>query len=225
MRGPKTGRMAEPNTQFAIGGFVLVGGASSRMGESKPEIELGGMKLFERSVLALGRIGGGDVTLVGEGAERLAAMSGFVLNSISDGKFNGGNGVKAPLLGIHSALVNAKSTWAAVLACDLPFVTMSLIGSLAARVSVNVDAIVPLQADGRPQPLCAIYNAANCIPVIEEMIRSGDMKLQLLLSRLAVDHVPFAEIEMLAGSHEFFLNVNSPGDLERARRAVRTASA
>ena len=96
--------------------------------------------------------------------------------------------------------------------------------NLAARVSDDADAIVPWQADGRPQPLCAIYNTANCIPVIEEMLRSGNLKMQLLLSRLTVDHVPFAEIEMLAGSQEFFLNVNSPVDLEIARRTVHLAA-
>ena len=78
------------------------------------------------------------------------------------------------------------------------------------------DAIIPIQSDTKPPPLCAFYQGEKCIHVVEAMIRNGDLKIQRLLSRLNTRFVGFDEIADLDGSADFFLNINSPADYETA---------
>ncbi len=87
---------------------------------------------------------------------------------------------------------------------------------LANSCSDDLDAVVPMQPDARPQPLCAFYRRRHCLPVVEEMLNAGDLKLQVLLSRVSTKLVEFDEIADLDGSTNFFLNINRPEDHEAA---------
>jgi molybdopterin-guanine dinucleotide biosynthesis protein A len=194
------------------------------MGENKALVEFGGLKLFERAAAALQPLCARNVTLVGNGSEKLAATSQFRLRSIPDIEGPASEETeRASIIGVCSALADTESEWSAILACDLPFVTTKLIEHFAHRISGRVDAVVPLQSDGRPQPLCAVYNASRCIQVIERMLERGERKLSDLLSRLDVATVTFPEIADLPGARNFYLNVNHPEDLDRAR-VIRSAA-
>ncbi len=204
-----------------ISGYVLVGGESSRMGVNKALLELGDLKLFEHAAMSLQPLCGRDVTLVGNGSEKLASGSRIRLRAIPDIQIMGAQGRKrASLIGLYTALADSASEWVAILACDLPSVTPKLPQILARRISKDVDAVVPLQNDGRPQPLCTFYNPSRCIPVIEGMLERGERKLSDLLSSISVATVPFAEIASLPGAGTFFLNINHPEDLDRARQII-----
>jgi molybdopterin-guanine dinucleotide biosynthesis protein A len=79
------------------------------------------------------------------------------------------------------------------------------------------DAIVPIQPDKRPQPLCAIYRRASCSAVVSQLIAEGEHKPRALLAKVRTRWVNFNEISDLPGAQEFFLNVNTPEDYELAR--------
>jgi molybdopterin-guanine dinucleotide biosynthesis protein A len=79
---------------------------------------------------------------------------------------------RGALGGLHAALAACGAPWAAVVSCDLPFVTGELFSLLASFRRADLDAVAPLQGDGRPQPLCALYAAAPCLAVAEELIRA-----------------------------------------------------
>ncbi len=118
--------------------------------------------------------------------------------------------------GLHAALLKCRAEWAAVVACDLPFVTGELFARLDSMRADTLDAIVPLQEDGRVQPLCALYRASVCVEQVEELIRADELRPRLLLSRVRARRVEFEELRDLAGSARFFLNVNTPEDYARA---------
>jgi molybdopterin-guanine dinucleotide biosynthesis protein A len=108
---------------------------------------------------------------------------------------------------------------AAVVACDLPFVTADLFERLAAFVAENdFDAVVPVQPDGRAQPLCAIYKCAACLPPIEEMLRGDDWSLRNFHERINTRFVEFERLRDLPDSDFFFLNVNTPEDYLAAQK-------
>ncbi|MEQ1765331.1 MAG: molybdenum cofactor guanylyltransferase [Pyrinomonadaceae bacterium] len=193
-------------------GFVLIGGASSRMGRDKAEMVLGGRKLFERSVESLSTVCQGNVTLVGKVTSDLECD----LPVISDISIDSLSHRKAPIIGLLTALTFAKTPWIVILACDLPFVTAELMKRIAGFCSSELDAIVPVQLDERPQPLCAFYRRERCIPVVEAMIKRKELKMQDLLSHVRTQFVQFDEIADLDGSADFFLNVNDPRDYETA---------
>lgn len=189
-----------------IEGFILAGGASSRMGEDKSRLSLDGRTFVESAAEAL-RVITPKVSVV---SSRPAAEShGLpVINDLREGV--------GALGGLHAALSTCRAEWAAVVACDLPFVTGELLARLDSMRADTLDAIVPLQEDGRVQTLCALYRASVCMEQVEELIRTDELRPRLLLSRVRARRVEFEELRDLAGSERFFLNVNTPEDYARA---------
>ncbi|MDT5262392.1 MAG: hypothetical protein QOC61_1396 [Acidobacteriota bacterium] len=203
-------RVQRLNTQMTdIEGFILAGGLSSRMGEDKSLLRLGGHSFVERAVGALRSIAG-SVSLVGSRPEALA--HGLrVVRDVHEGL--------GALGGLHAALVACEARRAAVVSCDLPFVTGELFARLASLHTDGFDAVAPLQEDGRPQPLCALYVVAECRAVAEELIRTRELRPRSLLRQVRTRWVEFDELADLEGSSLFFRNVNTPSDYEEAQQA------
>lgn len=194
-----------------ISGYILIGGTSSRMGRPKHLISFGGESLLERAVRELGQVCA-PVAVIGSGVEPIEGIRHIADDvSISDS-------VSGPLVGLYTALSDSKTEWTAIVACDMPFVTAGLISFLAELADGSVDAVVPVQADGWPQPLCSLYKRSVCLPVSEKLVAEGRRGPRALLEHVRVRRVEFSELRQLTGSDSFFLNVNTPADLELAVR-------
>lgn len=113
--------------------------------------------------------------------------------------------------GLHAAVAACRREWAIVVACDLPFVTSELLFRLAS-LRENHDAVVPIQEDGRPQPLCAFYRTETCARWATELIEKGRRRPLDLLESVNTRRVEFAEIANLALAERFFVNINTPED-------------
>lgn len=192
-------------------GFILTGGASSRMGTNKALLHLGGKQFVERIACALRQVSR-SVSIVG-GKDETDALG---LPGVPDVYPQWG-----ALGGLHAALVACRAEWAAVVACDLPFVTGELFVRLA-HLRENFDAVIPVQNDGRPQPLCALYRRAPCLSVAQELIESGERRPRTLLHTVNTRRVMTDELTDLDGSSYFFMNINTPEDYEQARKAVKS---
>lgn len=197
---------------FDVQGFILVGGASRRMGQDKAELRLGANTVLHRIAAELSAAAS-SVTLVGARQEYPGVQS----PNVPDVHEKWG-----ALGGIHAALSAAKTDWSIVVACDLPFVTRDLFARLKSLTDESFDAIVPMQPDGRPQPVCALYRRDPCLPEIERLIGAGEHTPRALLANVRARHVQFAELNDLPGAENFFLNLNTPQDFERAKRLVET---
>ena len=199
---------------FDVEAFILVGGQSSRMGSDKSQLLFGALTGVERIAAAL-RTLTQNVRLVGSNSQTRSAG----LLTIPDTHLRWG-----ALGGLQAALAACQSEWAVIAACDLPLLT----GDLFARMwqlrgpaeEGPWDAIVPLQPDERPQPLCGIYRRDSCSTVAGQLIAKGEHKPRALLAKVRTRWVAFDEISDLPGAEHFFLNVNTPHDYERARRIV-----
>lgn len=189
-------------------GFILVGGASSRMGTDKAQLELGGQTFVERIHRALGSITTAT-RLVGEIRGESARD---LLPAIPDVHEKWG-----ALGGLHTSLKACSAEWAVVVACDLPFVTGELFVRLAS-LRQNFEAVVPVQPDGRFQPLCALYRASVCQEAAGNLIASGERRPRALLSLIRTRLVEFKEVMDLQGSDRFFSNLNTREDYENARK-------
>ena len=189
-----------------IEGFILAGGASSRMGTDKSRLTFGGVTFVERVAAALRPL----CTRTSVVSSRPDAGS-FGLPVVTDIHESLG-----ALGGLHAGLKACRAGWAAVVSCDLPFVTSELLLRLASFRVDEIDAVAPHQPDGRPQPLCALYSTAVCLPVAEDLIRSGELRPRVLLERVRARRVAFDELSDLRGSELFFTNVNTPEDYARA---------
>jgi len=119
--------------------------------------------------------------------------------------------------GIHAALTTCKSKWCVVVACDLPLVSAELLARLL-LLRTEHDAVVPIQQDGRPQPLCAVYKTKPCLGLTEELLSAGKRRPVDLLSKVKTRWVTFAEIEDLDQATKFFVNINTPEDYDEVTR-------
>ncbi len=123
--------------------------------------------------------------------------------------------------GLHAALSACRREWAIVVACDLPFVTSELFRTLAS-LRAEHDAVVPVQPDGRPQPLAALYRIDPCAQRATELIETGRRRPLDLLQSVRTRWVDFAEISNLAQAERFFVNINTPEDYYDIVRGLNT---
>jgi molybdopterin-guanine dinucleotide biosynthesis protein A len=199
------------SSMFDVEGFILVGGQSRRMGHDKSRLVFGEQTGVEHIAAALHPLTR-TVRLVG--SRRQGDTTG--LQNIPDTYEHWG-----ALGGIQAALAACRSEWALIAACDLPLVTTELFARLwliAGQTEGEVfDAIVPIQPDGRPQPLCAFYRHESCLPAAKELIAEGEHKPRALLAKVRTRWVDFGELSDLPGAEDFFLNVNTPSDYNRAQ--------
>jgi molybdopterin-guanine dinucleotide biosynthesis protein A len=192
-----------------IEGFILTGGASSRMGTDKARLHMGARSFVERIAAALGSVTT-ETSVVGA-REVTATWHLPVVPDVHPGW--------GALGGLHAALFACRAQWAAVVACDLPFVTGELFVRLAS-LRENFDAVVPVQADTRMQPLCALYRVEPCLKRAEELIASGERRPRALLYAVHTRMVAVTEVADIKGAPLFFMNVNTPEDYANARKAM-----
>ena len=180
------------------------------MGEDKSRLRLGGRTFVEIVAGALAKISN-KVSVVGSRPD-IETHGLAVVRDVHEGL--------GALGGLHAALAACRAPWAAVVSCDLPFVTAELFERLASLRGGDVDAVAPIQEDGRPQPLCALYATARCLAEAERLIRAGDLRPRVLLRSVRTRWVKFGELSGLEGSRHFFDNVNTPAEYEAAKKRL-----
>jgi molybdopterin-guanine dinucleotide biosynthesis protein A len=191
-----------------IEGFVLTGGASSRMGTDKSRLEIGAETLAARAVRTLQSVYAKVSTVGGEPLENVPFFPDQIDLS--------GERQRAAIVGVHAALKNSKSEWSAILACDMPFVTGTLLQFLVTKAVGTIQAVVPVQPDGRLQPLCAIYRTRPCLAAVETAITNDDLSMTKLLEQIEAVKVDLDNFGDHASTRELFLNINTPDDLRKA---------
>jgi molybdopterin-guanine dinucleotide biosynthesis protein A len=184
------GSLQKEISQFQA--FILAGGQSRRMGRDKSQLFLD------------------DKTFTEKISDTLRQVTDSVTIMRADQDIYPSWGA---LGGLHAALAACKREWAIVVACDLPFVTAQLFDYLASLRDTR-DAIVPVQADERPQPLCALYRIEPCLPRATELIETGHRRPLDLLQLVNTRWVPFTELRNLAQAEKFFVNINTPEDYD-----------
>src|SRR5688572_8425303 len=187
-----------------IAAFILAGGASSRMGTDKSQLRLAQQTFTQRIAETLLQLTD-SVFIVGRDSDESS------LRSVADVYSKWG-----ALGGIHAALAACSREWAIVVACDLPFVTSELFSYLAEQ-RMDHDAVVPIQEDGRPQPLAALYRVDPCLRQATDLIEAGRRRPLDLLEAVKTRWVAFDEMRNFARAQSFFVNINTPEDYDAIR--------
>lgn len=195
---------------FDVEAFILVGGASSRMGRDKSQLLFNGRTSIERIATEL-LSAALPVAMVGA----RQPYRHLPFRNVPDIHPQWG-----ALGGIHAALQACARDWTLIVACDLPFVTAPLFERLAALRGEQADAVVPVQDDGRPQPLCALYRRETCLPEAVKLIEKSAHTPRSLLAAVRTRWVEKGELEDLPGTGNFFFNVNTQADFEEAKKLL-----
>lgn len=193
----------------AVGGFILAGGRSSRMGRAKGLLRFAGEPL----VVHAGRL----VALTCEAPVVIGPPDVYAnlgLRVVPD------DGEKlGPLGGICTALRIATCEWNLIVGCDLPFLTSEWLEFLIAKAIVSpVDVVMPLNERGF-EPLCAMYRK-RAQPTITEALGRGVRKVTEGLAGLTLASIAPAEWKAFDGCGRLFKNVNTPEDYNEARESL-----
>jgi molybdopterin-guanine dinucleotide biosynthesis protein A len=189
-----------------VAGFVLAGGASSRMGRDKALLEIGGVPLL----LRVARLAGPLVvtmTIIGP-PERYRHLGLPIVGDDQPGL--------GPLGGIATALRFSAHEWNLVLGCDLPYLNAAWLEYLIARAAASAaDALLPETARGA-EPLCAMYRK-SCAVRIAAALAAGVRKITEGLAGLTVERLDEREWKAFDSNGRLFKNMNTPADYEDAR--------
>ncbi|MBV9410570.1 MAG: NTP transferase domain-containing protein [Acidimicrobiia bacterium] len=181
-------------------GIVLAGGEARRLGGvDKALVAVGGVTMLDRVLAAAAP--SCDVLVV-VGSERPTEVAGvrFIVEDLPGG---------GPVPAVAAGLATVNDAHAVVvLAVDLPLLTSDHVASLFAGLD-QADAVAAADHRGRPNPLLAAYRAAA--------LRSATQEADTPASQLLPTATTVVDLGE-AGT----LNVNSPGDLDRARRLLRS---
>ncbi len=192
---------------------MLAGGAARRYGgRPKGLIELGGRRILDRVVDAIGDVTGAAPLLVANAPEGPSWRPD--LRTVRDVRADCGS-----LGGIYTAVVSGAGPVLCV-AWDMPFVTAELLRALV-EGSAGRDAFLP-ESDGRRgvEPLCAVYGPA-CAAAIERQLERGDLRAIGFHADVKVGTLPLERVRAFGEPEELFLNVNTPEDLQRAEAVWR----
>ncbi len=192
-----------------VGGFVLAGGKSSRMGGDKALLEIDGVSLIGRAARLLKSVAG-DPTIIGSTSLYRSLGTKIVADDWP------GHG---PLGGMATALRVSRTPWNLIIACDLPYLTKAWLDFLIERaLKSKADAVVPMNERG-PEPLCAVYHK-NAENRIRSAVEGGVHKVTDSFSRLRVEYLEPGEWKAFASEGLLFKNVNSPADYEEAKARI-----
>ncbi len=164
-------------TPWKIGGYVLAGGKSSRMGRDKALLEIAGRPLAQHAVLKLGRVCREVHILSANPA--LSAFAPLVPD------LHAGSG---PLGGIEAGLKHSSYDWNLFMPVDMPFLPSALLyywirHYVLAREGMGT-RIAMFRVDGEPQPaLCLLHR--DVAPFVAGAVQSGKYKLLPALQEAA----------------------------------------
>jgi molybdopterin-guanine dinucleotide biosynthesis protein A len=158
-----------------LGGVVLAGGKSSRMGSPKAWLDFGGEALLQRVVRRVAEVAAPVVVVAAEGQDVPPLPEGVAI--VRDPVAG-----KGPLVGIAAGLdaLAGCAEAAFVSSTDAPFLHPALIRRLAA-LRAGYDIAAP-RALGHLQPLCAVY-AMAARAEIAALLAEDRLRLTLLFER------------------------------------------
>jgi len=178
-------------------GLVLTGGRSKRMQRDKAVLEYAGRSQLERAMTLLEPLVERCFVSTRADQQNDAQRAAYaqIIDQLDD---------IGPMAGLHAALhSHPRAAWL-VLACDLPFLDAATLQQLiAARAPHRLASALRSSHDGKPEPLCAIYEPASRATIDawiaadqrcpRKFLAQADVQLLTLNNARALDNVNTAD--------------------------------
>ncbi|HUI40849.1 MAG TPA: molybdenum cofactor guanylyltransferase [Terriglobia bacterium] len=191
-------------------GFVLAGGASTRMGRPKQDLQLERETLLARMVRRAQAVAG-TVVVLGP----LECACGLGVRTLPDELRRRG-----PLGAIYTGLRHTRTEFNLFLSCDLPFIEARFLRFLAGRaLASRADATLVETPDGNLQPLAGIYRR-RALGAVRRSLENGRNKVTSFFCAVRVHRVQWPEAARAGFRASIFDNLNTPDDFARARARI-----
>ena len=204
-----------------VGGIILSGGKSRRMGEPKEWLTLGGEPMLCRVAQQLGEVVNPIVVVAAEG-QALPFLPPQVLIA-HDARPDRGplEGLRAGLQALAAQTSPALDA-AFVVSCDVPLLRAAFIRRMIDLLDDSADAAVP--DDGqRLHPLAGVYRL-SVLKAVDGLLATDQRRLRDLCAAIRTRRVPTAELRDVDPNLASLINVNCPEELTRARSAYESAT-
>jgi molybdopterin-guanine dinucleotide biosynthesis protein A len=123
---------------------------------------------------------------------------------------------RGALGGLYTAIASAKHPIVAVIACDMPFASASLLEAASELLlSEEMDVVIP-KSDAGYEPLHAVYRRATCLPAIEAAIDADQWKVIAWFPHVKIRVLTPDEIRQYDPAGLAFWNVNTPEEFSKA---------
>lgn len=185
-----------------LGVLILAGGNATRL-PGKMEREFRGEPLILRAFRNVQ--GAGTVYISANRAFPRAIQKKLTCPTLPD-RFPGAG----PLEAVYSSFRQMGEERVFVMSGDLPFASAATASELLDAWEDDIDGVVPVDADGELQPLCAIYDRARFLQAADDAMASGASSVKSAMVRLRIRRVRLRDDRVLAG-------VNTPEDLVAVR--------
>jgi molybdopterin-guanine dinucleotide biosynthesis protein A len=199
-----------------VTGLLIAGGMSKRMGQDKRWLELSGRTLFQRALDALRELFDEVIVALADPSPDVTAMAVRVVTDLIPNC--------ATLGGLYTGLHHAGAPRVFAVGCDMPFLNPETIVRLA-TLDDQADVVMARLATGL-QPMHAVYSKA-CLPHLERMAKAHQLKVQDLtqVPGLNVRLVEESNLKDVDPQLLSFFNINTPPDLEFARKLIASGGA
>ncbi|MBS4031851.1 MAG: molybdenum cofactor guanylyltransferase [Clostridiales bacterium] len=181
---------------------ILAGGRSSRMGENKLLLPLGGSTVIGCLIHTLQDLFA-EIIVVTDHPNAYLSMPVQVAGDVFPSP------VRNSLTGIHAGLRVSSFNYNFVIAGDMPFVQPDLVRYLC-ELCEGYDVTIPREVQ-HLQPLCAVYTK-NCLPHMEELLECGWYKIIDFFPGVRVRQIDTNALKVYDPELLSFFNVNNPED-------------
>jgi molybdopterin-guanine dinucleotide biosynthesis protein A len=194
---------------------IQAGGASSRMGEDKALKPFLGRPLIQRLVERLSPIA--DEMIVTTNRPEEYRFLGLRLTP----DLKPGRGA---LGGLYTALASASQPHVAVVACDMPFASPTLLEAASTLMLQEETDVVIAKSDEGYEPIHAVYRRETCLPAIEAAIAADQWKVIAWFPQVKVRVLTPEELKRFDPDGLAFWNVNTPEEFIQAEKLVHPKS-
>jgi molybdenum cofactor guanylyltransferase len=197
---------------------IQAGGESRRMGQDKALVPFLGRPLIER---VLGRLShlADEILVTTNRPESLRFLGLPLAADLVPGR--------GALGGLYTALSAASGDLVAVVACDMPFASPSLLAYARDQIAgppapgeAAFDIAIPNNGSAL-EPFHAVYRRETCLPPLLAALEAGRWRADAWFSAVRLRLIPLDEMAHLNVSERAFWNVNTPADLQQAEELAR----
>lgn len=193
-----------------VGGIVLCGGQSRRMGRSKAWLTFGGETFLQRVTRIVGEVVQPTVAVAAAGQE-LPPLPTSILVARDEQPGRG------PLQGLLAGLDRLSGVVDAVYvsSCDAPLLRPAFVRRMIDLLA-DFDIAVP-ETDGLPHPLAGVYRT-KVREGVRELLDASRLRLVFLFERYRTRFVPTEELRTVDEHLSSLRNINTPEDYDALLR-------
>jgi molybdopterin-guanine dinucleotide biosynthesis protein A len=198
-------------TTSRVGGIVLCGGQSSRMGRPKAWLPFGGELMLPRVVRLLREVTPEVVVVAAPGQDVPPLPGGVAV--VRDPERGRG-----PLQGLAAglaALPHCEAAYAS--SCDVPFLAPAFVRRMIELLGEHAAAVPDV--GGYRHPLAAVYRA-GVLAVVERLLAEDRLRPAFLFEQVPTRFVSGAELESADPGLKTLRNLNAPAEYEAALREL-----